>query len=109
MTATGALRSLRTNRRKLERRWDARRQNARIVVDSLPLSSLWDGQLHPDLGSGIVLVPFRAQLPSHDALDLGTPRTHRSELPYLFDHPQYGQVNCRKSKNVFVVRDAVPI
>ncbi len=68
MTAAGALRSLRTNRRNLERQWDARRQNARIVVDSLPLSSLWDGQLHPDLGSGIVLVPFRAQLPSHDAL-----------------------------------------
>ncbi len=68
MTAAGALRSLRTNRRKLERRWDARRQNARIVIDSFPLSSLWDGQLHPDLGSGIVLVPFRAQLPSHDAL-----------------------------------------
>jgi len=68
MTAAGALRSLRTNRRKLERRWDARRQNARIVIDSLPLSSLWDGQLHTDLGSGIVLVPFRAQLPSHDAL-----------------------------------------
>ncbi len=52
----------------IERRWEARRQNARIVIDSLPLSSLWDGQLHPDLGSGIVLVPFRAQLPSHSAL-----------------------------------------
>ncbi len=68
MTAAGALRSLTTNRRKLKRRWDARRQNARVVMDSIPMSFLWGGQLHPNLGSGIVLVPFRAQLPSHSAL-----------------------------------------
>ena len=52
----------------VERRWETRRLNARIVFDSLPMSFLWGGQLHPDLGSGIVLVPFRAQSPTDDAL-----------------------------------------
>ena len=52
----------------IERRWEARRHNARIVMDSLSMSFLWNGHVHPDLGSGIVRVPFRAQLPSDDAL-----------------------------------------
>jgi len=68
ITAAGALRSLTTNRRQIERLWETRRQNARIVMDSLPMSFLWGGQLHTDLVSGIVLVPFRAQMPSCVAL-----------------------------------------
>ncbi len=52
----------------IERRWDARRQNARIVIDVLTLSFLWGGQVHPDLGSGVVLVPARTRLTSQGAL-----------------------------------------
>jgi hypothetical protein len=38
------------------------------VIDSLYISSLWGGQLHPDLGGGIVLVPARTRLTSQGAL-----------------------------------------
>ena len=67
MTAAGALRSL-TNSGKLERRWERRRQNAQIVMDYLPTSIPASARVHEDLGSGIVLVPFRWRLCSPGAL-----------------------------------------
>ena len=48
----------------IERRWEKRRQNARIVMNSVPMSFLWGGHAHTDLRSGIVLVPFPARTPS---------------------------------------------
>ena len=45
----------------IERPWEKRRHDTSIVMDSLPMSFLWGGQIHPDLGSGIVLVPARAR------------------------------------------------
>ncbi len=68
VTAAGALRSLTTNVRKLERRWETCRHNARTVMDSLPMSFLWSGQVHPDLASGIVIVPARARRASQRVL-----------------------------------------